>query len=288
MFQLSRLEQDYQLVQVLGRGNFSEVGLYTSRLSQEPFAIKQTRANRMSINEVQALGSLWALVEQSPHVVRYFHSWVEEGQLFLVMEYCEDSLAKMIARQRAARRPFDEKTVKRILRAALQGLTCLHKCGILHLDLKPDNMLLQADTLKIADFGLSRAARVRSGDVEEGDSRYLAREVLNYSPQVDLAKADIFSLAMTLFEMLTLEPLPNNGPEWLATRDHGLRLADRMDLTAYSKDLLELVERMGARDWFARPSAFECLHAGYLKESARVSHLLAGNARSSKKRDSSL
>ena len=79
MFQLSRLEQDYQLIQLLGRGNFSEVGLYQSRLSKEPFAIKQTRANQMSINEVQALGALWALVEQSPHVVRYFHSWVEEG-----------------------------------------------------------------------------------------------------------------------------------------------------------------------------------------------------------------
>lgn len=106
MFQLSRLEQDYQQVQVLGRGNFSEVGLYRSRLSQELFAIKQTRANRMSINEVQALGSLWALVEQSPHVIRYFHSWVEEGQLFLVMEYCEDSLAKMIAHHRLTRKPF--------------------------------------------------------------------------------------------------------------------------------------------------------------------------------------
>lgn len=45
---------------------------------------------------------------------------------------------------------------------------------------------------------------------------------------------------------------------------------------------------MGDREWFARPSAFECLHAPYLKESARVSHLLAPNARSSKKRDSSL
>lgn len=50
----------------------------------------------MSINEVQALGALWALVEQSPNVIRYFHSWIEEGELFLVMEYCEDSLSKMI------------------------------------------------------------------------------------------------------------------------------------------------------------------------------------------------
>jgi serine/threonine protein kinase len=242
----------------------------------------------MSINEVQALGALWALAEQSPHVVRYFHSWVEEGELFLVMEYCQDSLSKLIDRHRSAQRPFEERTVKRILRAALLGIDCLHKYGILHLDLKPENMLLQADTLKLADFGLSRATRVRSGDIEEGDSRYLAREVLNYSSEIDLRKADIFSLAMTLFEMLTLERLPNNGPQWLQVREQGLSLADRMDLTGYSRELLQLVERMGARDWFSRPSALECLNSGCLKESPRVSHFLAGNGRSSKKRDSSL
>lgn len=85
MFSLSRLDQDYILLHALGSGHFSQVGLYQSRLSKEPFAIKQTRANRMSINEVQALGALWALVEQSPNVIRYFHSWIEEGDLFLVM-----------------------------------------------------------------------------------------------------------------------------------------------------------------------------------------------------------
>ncbi len=158
----------------------------------------------MSINEVQALGSLWVLVEHSPNVVRYYHSWVEEGLLYVVMEYCEDSLSRMIQRQRQSGRPFQEKIIKKFMKSALLGLECLHKCGILHLDLKPDNLLLQGDTIKIADFGLSRAAKVRSGDIEEGDSRYLAKQVLNFSPQIDLTKADIFSLAMTLYQMITL------------------------------------------------------------------------------------
>jgi hypothetical protein len=39
-------------------------------------------------------------------------------------------------------------------------------------------------------------------------------------------------------------------------REHGLHLCDRMDLTGYSKELLQLVERMGSRDWLSRPSAF--------------------------------
>jgi [calcium/calmodulin-dependent protein kinase] kinase len=61
----------------------------------------------------------------------------------------------------------------------LEGLAFIHKNGILHLDVKPENILFKSNTLKIADFGLSRATRMRTGEIEEGDSRYLAKELLN-------------------------------------------------------------------------------------------------------------
>ena len=51
---------------------------------------------------------------------------------------------------------------------------------------------------------------------------------------VDLTKADIFSLAMTAYEMLTLEILPNNGEQWIRIREAGIQVKDRMDLTNYS------------------------------------------------------
>ena len=78
------------------------------------------------------------------------------------------------------------------------GLASIHKYGILHLDVKPENMLFKGNVLKIADFGLSRAVRM-NGDIEEGDARYLAKEVLNIDASIDLTKADIFSLAMTAY-----------------------------------------------------------------------------------------
>lgn len=110
-------------------------------------------------------------------------------------------------------------------------------------------MLFKGNTLKIADFGLSRAAQIRNGDVEEGDSRYLAKEVLNLDSKVDLTKADIFSLGMTAYEMLTLELLPNNGEQWLHMRETGIKVESRMDLTGYSDGLLRVVEKMGAARW---------------------------------------
>lgn len=86
---------------------------------------------------MQALGTIWILSGQCPHIVRYYHSWIEEGQLYLVMEYCQDTLQKTITRYRNSGMQIPEKMIIDILKAALQGLAFIHKNGILHLDIKP-------------------------------------------------------------------------------------------------------------------------------------------------------
>jgi serine/threonine protein kinase len=88
----------------------------------------------------------------------------------------------------------------------------MHENKMAHLDLKPDNLLIKDDVVKISDLGLTRKNYLkRTSELEEGDSRYLAKEVLNYHPSIDLTQSDIFSLGLTIYEMLTLEPLPNSG-----------------------------------------------------------------------------
>jgi len=82
------------------------------------------------------------------------------------MEYCHDTLQKSIARYRASETQIPEKDIISALKAALQGLAFIHKNGILHLDIKPENILFKSNILKIADFGLSRATRMRGGDIE--------------------------------------------------------------------------------------------------------------------------
>jgi Protein kinase domain. len=63
-------------------------------------------------------------------------------------------------------------------------------------------LISKRNTYKLGDLGQSRIARKTSDDIEEGDSRYLARELLQ-EDQTDLTKADIFSLGMTLYEIIT-------------------------------------------------------------------------------------
>lgn len=88
-------------------------------------------------------------------------------------------MQKTISNYRISGNPIPEKTIIRYLRETLLGLASIHKQGILHLDVKPENLLFKGNILKIADFGLSRAVKFRNSDIEEGDSRYLAKEVLN-------------------------------------------------------------------------------------------------------------
>jgi len=49
--------------------------------------------------------------------------------------------------------------------------------------------------------------------------------------------------------------MPNNGEKWMNMREEGLRLKNRMDLTNYSESLLDVIERIGHKDWRNRPSA---------------------------------
>jgi len=94
------------------------------------------------------------------------------------------------------------------MRDVCLGLQELHEKGIVHLDIKPENILLSfSGKFKIGDLGLARLLSkiTEEGDIPEGDCRYLAHELLNDDPAVaipDLRKADIFALGMMAYEMM--------------------------------------------------------------------------------------
>lgn len=126
-------------------------------------------------------------------------------EFFIVMELCNGNLADIYKKHRLEGRPLEETFVKDVLRQVLQGLKCMHENQIVHLDIKPDNVLFKDSIAKISDLGLARITKIkREGDLEEGDSRYLAKEMLNYYQGIDLTKADIFSLGMSIYEGITL------------------------------------------------------------------------------------
>lgn len=103
-----------------------------------------------------------------------------------------------------------------------RALSCIHSKGLVHLDVKPDNIYVLSGTYKLGDFG--RATRCDGSlSIEEGDARYMPLEILNddYS---QLTKVDMFALGATIYEMASGSPLPSSGPGFQALRQGKLTL----------------------------------------------------------------
>lgn len=118
----------------------------------------------------------------------------------------------------------------------MQGLQSIHDAGLIHLDIKPDNILIDYEgTLKIGDFGMATKWPAARGIEGEGDRRYIAPEILQ--GRYDMP-ADVFALGLIMFEIASNVWLPDNGPHWLALREGNFAGFPTGPLTGSESDAL--------------------------------------------------
>lgn len=119
------------------------------------------------------------------------------------------------------------------MRDVCLGLNELHAKGIVHLDIKPENILQsQKGTFKIGDLGMARLLTtiIEEHDIPEGDCRYLAKELLNEDPNLpipDLTKADIFALGIIIYELIEGVELMRNGQQWHNLREDKVEFSEK-------------------------------------------------------------
>ena len=154
---------------------------------------------------------------QHPHILPVFDSGVAGGQLWFTMPYVEGGTLRSRLR-RELQLPVGEAL--RITREAAQAIAYAHAQGVIHRDIKPENLLITSDgNTLVADFGIARVVGENSERLTEtglslGTPAYMSPEQASGDQALD-GRADVYSLATVLYEMLAGEP-PYTGPTALA------------------------------------------------------------------------
>lgn len=126
----------------------------------------------------------------------------------------------------------------------------LHDSGYVHLDIKPSNFFVgEKGMLKLGDFNLTRKKNKFNDDYFEGDSTYMAPEILEATKIKDINdKCDIFSLGLTIIEILFKIELPQNGILWRQIRNINFSIPDEFlnnsNLKNHQKQFFDLIYGM--------------------------------------------
>jgi eukaryotic-like serine/threonine-protein kinase len=205
----TRVGGRYVLRGVLGRGGMATVHRARDEVLDRDVAVKLLHAHLASDpafldrfrREARAAAAL-----SHPNVVAV-HDWGEtEDGPFLVLQLIDGPSLRGVLRHR--RRLHAEEAVS-VLGPAAAGLGAAHAAGLVHRDVKPENLLLGLDgTVRVTDFGLARAAASATStfgtDVLVGSPHYLSPEAVRGQP-LD-PTADVYALGVVLFEVLTGRP----------------------------------------------------------------------------------
>ena len=200
----------YQIEREIGRGGMATVHLARDMRHDRRVAIKVLREELAAavgaerfLEEIRVTASL-----QHPHILPLFDSGSAEGLLWYVMPFVEgETLRSRLARER--RLPVYDAL--QLVREMADALEYAHRHGVVHRDVKPENVLLQSGHALVADFGIALAleraggARLTRTGITLGTPSYMAPEQVAGDHPID-ARADVYALGAVLHEMLVGEP----------------------------------------------------------------------------------
>ncbi len=196
-----------------------------------------------------------------PHVVAVHDQGDDDGVVFLAMEMVRgETLRDLLAREA----PLPPGRALALVQPVLSALAAAHRAGVVHRDVKPENVLIAEDgTIKVADFGLARAVsadtRHATRGVLIGTVSYLAPELV-VEGHAD-ARADVYAAGVVLYEMLTgVKPHDGDSPIQVAYQHvHTDVPAPSARVPGIPAHVDALVARATARDRAQRPADADVL-----------------------------
>lgn len=245
------LNNRYKILSLLGEGGMGEVFLAADQQTGQNVAVK-ILARLLSTNpeslerfkrEAETLRQL-----DHPNIVKFVDAFDHKGQYVIVMEYIPGGSLFDLLKQGPL--PIDRS--RQIALDLCDALIRAHRLGVVHRDIKPDNVLMSEDgTPKLADFGVARlneGTRMTRTGTQVGTPYYMAPEAWEGKPLDE--RADIWSLGVMLYEMLSGK-VPFDGDSGAAVMNKVLTTPPpdmrklRADVPAH---LAKIVGKMLTRD----------------------------------------
>ncbi|MGQ9618941.1 MAG: protein kinase domain-containing protein [Candidatus Aminicenantia bacterium] len=202
----------YEFLELIGQGGFALVwkvrDLYLERLGAIKILYKEYSKDEETIERFRREAKIYANLEHT-NIVPIYDIGIVEGIVFLIMKFIEgETLSKIIRREGK----LSEKRAVKIMSELLDAIGYIHKKGIIHRDIKPQNIMIDKnDRTILADFGIARTLEstsfTKSGAIL-GTAYYLSPEQAKGLP-ID-HRVDIYSAGVTLYEIVTGE-LPFKG-----------------------------------------------------------------------------
>lgn len=206
------LDERYRIERTIGGGGMANVYLAYDLILGREVAVKVLRLEHTNDSEfiarfereVQSATSL-----SHPNIVNIYDVGEEKHILYMVMEYVNGMTLKEYI---AEHHPIEIETVLNIMKKVLSAIAMAHANGLIHRDIKPQNILLDKDgEVKVTDFGIAIALSATSLTQTNsimGSVHYLSPEQAR--GETATKKSDIYALGILLFEMLT-STLPFDG-----------------------------------------------------------------------------
>jgi len=222
------LHERYEVERLLGEGGMAIVFLARDVKHDRPVAVKvlkpdlaATLGHERFLREIQVTARL-----QHPNILPLYDSGDADGLLYYVMPYVVgESLSELLAREKQ----LGLEDAVAIAREVAEALAYAHSYGLIHRDIKPDNVMMSNGHAIVADFGIARALseagaqKLTQTGMAVGTPAYMSPEQAAGDPGVD-TRADVYSLGCMLYEMLVGQ-IPFTGPNAMAilarhTMDH--------------------------------------------------------------------
>ena len=242
---LTLAKSNFTLLEILGRGRFGNVWKISAKNSTDLYALKEMRKSVLiESNSVKSIIEELKIVSHLHHplIIQIFQAFQDTNNLYLV----EELLSGGTLRSHTRHYQFSESQTKFLVSCIVLGLDYIHSNGVLHKDIKPDNLLFDSKGyVKLADFGLAKVWTPENFRQNSGTRKYMSPEVL--CRQNHGTAADYFAIGVILYEiMMGHKPYVGSSRQELKYEmlNNPVRLEDGEITGNWSEDAVDFINQL--------------------------------------------